>query len=153
MTHWSKIGDMRDQSLWCFCGYFFPVQSHGETLTTGCLSDIKRLKSAEMRLCLFLPVLHCVLCFCVSSLFTVIFNPFLFFPPSQPMKILCELLVIGIILLCHNKEKTSHICKWALASWTGFLNKHVSRGKDVLLFWISAANRMVWGQNMLSNQI
>lgn len=40
-THRSNIRGMRNGSLWCFCGYFPPIQASGATLTTGCLSDIK----------------------------------------------------------------------------------------------------------------
>lgn len=48
---------------------------------------------------------------------------------TAPMKVSCELQALRIIQLSHNKEKTSHICKWALASWTGFLNKRYSGGR------------------------
>lgn len=45
------------------------------------------------------------------------------------MTVSCELPALGTIQLSHNKEKTSHVCKWALASWTGFLNKRFSGGR------------------------
>lgn len=101
------------ESLMLLC-LFFPVRAYGKTLTTACLSDMKRLKSAERTLCLFFAVLHCV-----SSLSSLI----LFFTPSQPMKVPCELPMLGIICTHHNKEKHPTFVKLALASWTGFLKQ------------------------------
>lgn len=124
MRHWSNIGDMRGHSLWCFCVYFVPVRAYGETLTTGCLSDMKRLKSAERTLCLFFPVLHCVSVLPRCSRSSLI--PFFLHAITAYEG---PLWVPGARDHCahNNKEKTSHICKLALASWTGFLKQVFQR--------------------------
>lgn len=112
---------------------------YGETFTTGRLSGIKRLKSAERTFyVLFFPVLHCVSVSPCCSLSALI----LFFLSAITAHE-GPLWAPGAWDHCayHNKEKTSHICKWAPASWTGFLNKHFSRGKGSLLFWVPSAKQ------------
>lgn len=115
------------------------VWAYGMTLTTGCLSSIKRLKSAERTLYVLLfHVLHCVSvspCCSLSALILFFLSAItahegpLWAPEAWDHS------------AYHNKEKTSHICKWAPASWTGFLNKLFSRGKGSLLFWVPSAKQ------------
>lgn len=105
---------MRDQRLWCFCAYLFPVRAYGDTLTTGCLSNMNRLKSPERTLCLFFPVLSVFPPCSLSSL--ILFFLSAITPHEGP------LWDPGVWnhFAYHNRERTSHICKLALASWTGF---------------------------------
>lgn len=146
MTQWSKIGDMRDQGPWCFCGHFFPVWAYGETLTTGCLSDIKRLKSAERTLCLLFLVLHSVFVFLCCSLPSLI--PF-FLSVIAAFKGL--LWAPGAWDHCafHNKDKTSHVCKMGSSQLDRFFKQAFQQGKGSPLLWISEASSTGWGRNWI----
>lgn len=119
-------------------------------LTTGCLSDIKRLKSAERTLCLLFLVLHCVFVFPHCSLSSLI--PF-FLSTITARKGL--LWAPGAWEHCafHNKAETSHICKMGPCQLDRFFKQVFQQGEWTLLLWISEASSVGWRWNELSNRI
>lgn len=90
------------ESLMLLCLFFLPVQGLEEPLTTGCLSDMKRPKSAERTL---FPLPGTSPRFCVSSPFTPLFNPFLSSRHRSPWRSLVSSRCSGSLCFTQQREK------------------------------------------------
>lgn len=119
-------------SLMLFCVLFFRTTKWGAR--DG--RDFYQTRRDQLRvLCVCSP--GPLPCFCVFMLFTLIFNPFLSIAAATAHEGTLWALVAWDHCACHNKEKTAHICKWAPASWTGFLKQASKPERGCWFLWNS----------------
>lgn len=116
-------------SLMLFCVLFFRTSKRGACDD----KDFYQTRRDQLRvLCVCSP--GPFLCFCVFMLFTLIFKPFLSSPLPQPMKVPCELWLLGIIVLATTKRKRPTFVNGLLPVGRVSLNRRLSRSEDVGFF-------------------